>query len=75
MFQGPQDARDHGWSIRSVFVADPDGPRRVEQAIRLLLHAPAASPGATAEPGEGECDARGHLCPRVDGPAGARPDD
>jgi hypothetical protein len=30
MFQGMQDARDHGWSIRSVFVADPDGPRRVE---------------------------------------------
>src|SRR6478736_2473196 len=37
MFQGTQDARDHGWSIRSVFVADPDGPRRVEQTIRLLL--------------------------------------
>jgi hypothetical protein len=75
MFQGTQDARDHGWSIRSVFVADPDGPRRVEQAIRLLLRVPAARSGATAEPGVGACDESGHLCPRVDGPAGAGPDD
>lgn len=75
MFQGTQDARDHGWSIRSVFVADPDGPRRVEQAIRLLLRVSAARPGATAEPGEGGGDEGGHLCPRVDGPTGAGPDD
>jgi hypothetical protein len=74
MSQGTQDARDHGWSIRSVFVADPDGPRRVEQAIRLLLRVSAAGSGARAEPGEGECDEGGHLCPRVDGPAGAGPD-
>ena len=75
MFQGTQDARDHGWSIRSVFVADPDGPRRVEQTIRLLLRVSAAGSGANAEPGEGGDDESGHLRPRIHGPAGAGPDD
>ena len=75
MSQGTQEARDHGWSIQSVFVADPDGPRRVEQTIRLLLRVSAAGSGARAEPGEGGDDESGHLCPRIHGSAGAGPDD
>jgi hypothetical protein len=75
MFQETQDARDHGWSIRSVFVADPDGPRRVEQTIRLLLRVSAAGSGAWTEPGEGGDDESGHLCPRVHGSTGAGSND
>lgn len=56
MFQGTQEARDQGWSIRSVSVADPDGPRRAEQTIRLLLRLSTAKSGAEAEP----ADAQGH---------------
>src|SRR5262249_6914176 len=75
MFQGTQDSRDHGWSIRSVFVADPDGPRRGGQTIPLLLRVSAAGPGARVERAEGGDEEAGHLCPRVHGPAGAGPDD
>ena len=75
MFQGTQDVRDHGWSIRSVFVADPDGPRRVEQIFRLLLRSSAAGSDAEGEPVNGGNDESGHLRPRVHGPAGAGPDD
>ena len=75
MFQGTQDVRDHGWSIRSVFVADPDGPRRVEQTIRLLLCLSAARSDAEDKPVNGGGDESSHLCPRVHGSAGAGPDD
>ena len=67
MFRGTQDAHDQGWSIRSVFVTDPDGPRRIEQAIRLLLALSAAPSGAEAKPVEGGDDESGHLCPGVNG--------
>jgi hypothetical protein len=50
MFQGTPDTRDHGRSIRSVSVADPDGPRRVEQTIRLLLDLSAARSDAEDTP-------------------------
>ena len=75
MFQGTQDVRDHGWSIRSVFVAEPDGPRRVEQTIRLLLDLSAARSDAEDKPVNGGDDESGHLRPRVHGSAGTGPDD
>lgn len=75
MFQTRREAHDHGWSIRSVFVAVPDGPRRVEQTIRLLLRVSAADSDPRAEPGEGGDDESGHLRPRIHGSAGAGPDD
>jgi hypothetical protein len=75
MFQGTQDVRDHEWSIRSVFVADPDGPRRVEQIIRLLLCLSAAGSIAESEPVNGGDDESSDLRPRVHGSAGAGPDD
>ena len=58
-----------------LFVADPDGPRRVEQTIRLLLRLSAAKSGTEAKPVEGEDDESGHLCPRVNGSAGTGSDD
>jgi hypothetical protein len=67
MFQGWQETRDQGWSIQSVFVADQDGPRRMEQTIRLLLTLSAATSGAEAKPVEGEDNESGYLCPRVHG--------
>jgi hypothetical protein len=75
MFQGTQDARDHGWSIRSVCVADPDGPRRVEQAIRLLLCLSAAGSDAEDEPVNGGDDESSHLRPRINRSAGTGSDD
>lgn len=75
MFSGEQEARDQEWSIRSVCVADPDGPRRVEQTIRLLLRLSAAKSGTEIKPVEGEGDESGHLRPRVNGSAGTGSDD
>jgi hypothetical protein len=75
MLQAARDAPDQGWSIRSVFVADQDGPRRIEQTIRLLLSLSAATSGAEAKPGEGGDDESGNLRPRVYRSPGTRPDD
>ena len=75
MFQEAQEAHDLRWSIRSVFVADQDGPRRMEQTIRLLLALSAAPSGALAKPVEGGNDEIGHLCPRVNGSPRTRSND
>ena len=59
--------------VLSTYVRLPDGPRRVEQAFRLLLGPP--RPPEAATPLEGRTD---HACsdlrPRLDRPPGARPD-
>jgi hypothetical protein len=61
------------WQILSTYVRHRDGPRRLEQAFRLLL-GPARPPEGTT-PTEGSFDhARRHLRPRLDRPPGARPD-
>lgn len=61
------------WQVLSTYVHHRDGPRRVEQAFRLLL--------ATSQPlgGDGPLHRRSdHACsdlrPRLDRPPGARPD-
>jgi hypothetical protein len=62
------------WHMFSTYVRHRDGPRRLEQAFRLLL-GPARPPQAPTPP-EGRSD---HACsdlrPRLDRPPGARPDD
>jgi hypothetical protein len=74
MRQHPADPRRPQWQILSTFVRHRDGPRRLEQAFRILL-SPARPPEATT-PTEGSSDhARSDLRPRLDRPPGARPDD
>jgi hypothetical protein len=67
MFPGTQEAHGQGWSILSVFVTDEDGPRRIEQTIRLLLKLSTASFGTETKPVEGVDDERGHLRPGING--------
>jgi hypothetical protein len=68
----PQPRRPE-WQVLSTHVRHRDGPRRLEQAFRLLLGP--AGPPATATFTEGRSD---HACsdlrPRLDRPPGARPD-
>jgi hypothetical protein len=74
MRQPAADSQRPQWQIHSTFVRLSDGPRRLEQAFRLLL-GPARPPEAPT-PTEGRSDhARSHLRPRLDRPPGARPDD
>ena len=74
MRQPLPDPRPPEWQILSTYVRHRDGPRRLEQAFRLLLGAPPPADGLT--PAEGRTD---HACsdlrPRLDRPPGARPDD
>ena len=62
------------WQVLSTYVRLPDGPRRVEQAFRLLLDTPRPCGGDI--PLHGRSD---HACsdlrPRLDRPPGARPND
>jgi hypothetical protein len=73
MRQPLANSRRPEWQILSTYVRHRDGPRRVEQAFRLLL-GPARPPEAPT-PSDGRSD---HACsdlrPRLDRPAGTRPD-
>lgn len=60
------------WTIDSVTMRGRDGPRRLEQAYRLLVAAPA--------PLSDHCDPEGshgsgHLRPRLDRASGSAADD
>ena len=74
MRRSVSDSRRPQWQIVSTYVRHRDGPRRLEQAFRILL-SPAGPPQAPT-PTEGRSD---HACsdlrPRLDRPPGARPDD
>jgi hypothetical protein len=74
MRQNRDEPQRPEWQILSTFVRHRDGPRRLEQAIRILLD-PARPPEALT-PTEGSSD---HACsdlrPRLDRPPGARPND
>jgi hypothetical protein len=74
MRQIQADSSRPQWQVPSTYVRHRDGPRRVEQAFRLLL-GPARPPEAR-NPTEGRSD---HACsdlrPCLDRPPGARPDD
>jgi hypothetical protein len=68
------DTRRPQWQILSTYVRHRDGPRRLEQAFRILLET--ARPPEATSPTEARSDhARSDLRPRLDRPPGARPDD
>jgi hypothetical protein len=62
------------WQVLSTFVRHHDGPRRLEQAFRLLLQTAVPSDGG--DPLRRRSD---HACsdlrPRLDRSPGTRPDD
>ncbi len=66
-----REPRPAGWAIHSAFVPRRDGPRRLEQAIQVLL---GADPGAGGIPPttdqEIEHESR-RLCQGLDREAGA----
>jgi len=64
-------ARD--WQVLSTYVRRGDGPRRVEQAFRLLLDAPQPPDAGGPLPRRSD-HACSDLRPRLDRPPGARPD-
>jgi hypothetical protein len=74
MRQTPADSPRPQWQVLSTCIRHRDGPRRVEQAFRLLLGT--ARPPEAFNPPEGRSDhASSDLRPRLDQPPGARPDD
>ena len=74
MRQTQADSPRPQWHVLSTYVRHRDGPRRVEQAFRLLL-GPARPPEAP-NPAERRPDhARRDLRPCLDRSPGARPDD
>ena len=68
----PRDPRPPERAVLSTFVPRHDGPRRLEQAIRLLL---GPAPAAPPPPDRSTDHARRDLCPSLDQPAAPRPDD
>jgi hypothetical protein len=74
MRQPLHDPQPAEWQILSTYVPHRDGPRRLEQAFRLLLGS--HRPPDDLTPLDGSPD---HACsdlrPRLDRPPGARPDD
>jgi hypothetical protein len=70
----PANSRRPQWQVLSTYVRLRDGPRRVEQAFRILLGS--AGPTEARTPSEGRSDhARSALRPRLDRSPGARPND
>ena len=66
-----REPRPAGWAVHSAFVPRRDGPRRLEQALQILL---GAGPGPCGIPtiAEGETDHESRrLCQGLDREAGA----
>jgi hypothetical protein len=63
--------RAQDWQVLSTYVRHRDGPRRVEQAFRLLLDAPPSGGGPVPRRSDHACS---DLRPCLDRPPGARPD-
>jgi hypothetical protein len=71
MRRQPRQTRPPGWVIHSTFVPRRDGPRRFEQAFRILLESPEANQlNPSLQNGRGR-DESGHLRPGLDREAGA----
>ena len=71
MRRNSREPRPAGWAIRSAFVPRRDGPRRLEQALRVLLE---ADPGAGGIPPTSELEIEHEsrrLCQGLDREAGA----
>ena len=70
MRQTQADSLRPQWQALSTYVRHRDGPRRVEQAFRLLLGT--ARPPEAPNPPQGRSDhASSDLRPRLDRPPGA----
>jgi hypothetical protein len=66
-----RESRPAGWAIHSAFIPRRDGPRRLEQAFRILLGADAGA-GGMPPPTEGKIDHEScRLCQGLDREAGA----
>ena len=74
MRQSRNYSRPPEWQILSTYVRHRDGPRRLEQAFRLLLGEPPSPDGTTLSERSSD-HARSNLRPRLDRPPGARSDD
>jgi hypothetical protein len=59
-----------GWAIHSAFVPRRDGPRRLEQAFRVLLDAGADAGSSSTNNEEFDHESR-RLCQGLDREAGA----
>jgi hypothetical protein len=59
-----------GWAIHSAFVPRRDGPRRLEQALRVLLAAGAGVGSSSTTDEEPDHESR-RLCQGLDREAGA----
>jgi hypothetical protein len=70
MSQPLHHSRHQEWQILSTCVRHRDGPRRVEQAFRLLLGAPQA-PDESSPSDRSPDHACSDLRPRLDRPPGA----
>jgi hypothetical protein len=66
-----REPRPAGWTIHSAFVPRRDGPRRLEQAFRLLLGAGAGDQCLPPSPGEEIDHESRRLCQGLDREAGA----
>ena len=58
MSRNPRGPHPDGWAIHSAFVPRRDGPRRLEQAFRVLLGAEPGPDGIPATP-QGSTDHEG----------------
>jgi hypothetical protein len=74
MRRQPRESRPPEWSIRSTFVPRRDGPRRLGQALRVLL-ASASDHGTINEhDNRSSVHADRDLCQGLDRQAGPGPD-
>ena len=66
-----RESRPAGWAIHSAFIPRRDGPRRLEQAFRILLSADSGA-GGMPSPNEGRIDHESsYLCHGLDRETGA----
>ena len=66
-----REPRPAGWAVHSAFVPRRDGPRRLEQAFRILLGSDSGAGGIpTNDEGETVHESR-RLCQSLDREAGA----
>ncbi len=70
MRRNSRDLHPDGWSIHSAFVPRRDGPRRLEQAFRVLLEA-GAGVGIPSTTDEGSDHESRRVCQGLDREAGA----
>ena len=71
MRRNSRKSRPAGWTVHSAFVPRRDGPRRLEQAFRILLGAESGAGGISASTDEEIVHESRHLCQGFDREAGA----